>query len=282
MKSRLSLFIIVFLISFGSEAQVNAFLNVDQNEGCDTLKITTTSEFLPAIVDSMILDFGNGYADTIINPTYGQTNTYTYDSIGDYTISLTVFLNSDSAINSTLIHVYPYPDASFDYNLYGYPSTNDTFFYSNKHYLFISQYPNDTTHTWLINNIQQYSQIDSMGYNFTTIGVQNITHTVVIHGCSSTSEQSMGITSEEIKIPNIFSPNNDGINDVFYIQTDGEIVYKLTVLDRNGSRVFLAEGKVISWDGRSYWGEQLSPGNYYYYLEPSFGEKKTGIIYLAR
>jgi len=283
MKGRLPVLIIILFIGFNLQAQsLKAFLKVDKSEGCDSLSVTTTSEFLPTVVDSFILNYGNGYADTVINPTYGQNNTYTYDSVGNYTITLTVYLDSDSATDSTFIHVYPFPNANFTYSLYGYPSINDTFFYSNRRYLFIAQYPNDTTHSWLVNNELQYSQTDSMGYNFKTIGIQNITHTVVIHGCSSTSTQNLEIKAQEIKIPNIFSPNGDGINDVFYIQTDGEISYKFTVLDRNGSRVFLTEGRVISWDGRTYWGEQLSPGNYYYYLEPSSGESQTGIIYLAR
>ena len=267
---------------FSLNAQVKAFLKVDKSEGCDSLTVITISEFLPTTVDSLILNYGNGYSDTIMNPTYGQTNTYTYDSVGNYTIVLTVFSNSNIGVDSTSVHVYPFPNSDFIYHLYGYPSVNDTFYYSNRRYLFIGQYPNDTTHSWLIDNELQYSKIDSMGYNFPQIGTYNIVHTVVVHGCSSTSEQMIEIKNQEIKIPNIFSPNGDGINDVFYIQTDGEISYKLTILDRNGSRVFTSEGKIISWDGRTYWGEKLNPGNYYYYLEPSVGETQTGIIYLAR
>ena len=282
MRSRFFTLIVVLLFGLSLKAQVTAFLKVNYTEGCDTLEITANYEFLPTVIDSLILDYGDETFDTIINPTYGDEITHLYDTTGDFTITLTVYLDNYFDTDSKLIHVYPSPNANFSYALYGYPSFQDTFFFSNKRYLFVGQYPNDTTHTWWINDDLQYSKIDSMGYNFKTIGVQTITHTIVVNGCSSTASKTLEIKKEPIKIPNIFSPNGDGINDVFYIQTNGETIYTFTVLDRNGSRVYIANGKIITWDGRTYWGELLSPGNYYYYLESSLGEKQTGVLYLAR
>lgn len=282
MRSRISTFIIILIASASLNAQVSAFLKVDVTEGCETLNVTTTSEFLPTVVDSIILDFGDGTIDTIINPAYGQNNTHTYDAVGNFTITLTAYLGVDSGFDTKTVHVYPLPNANFSSKLYGYPGLQDTFYYSNKRYLFVGQYPNDTTHTWAINGELQYSITDSIAYNFKTIGVQNITHTIIVNGCFSTSSQTIETKGEEVKIPNIFSPNGDGINDVFYIQTDGNMIYKFTVLNRNGSRVYTSEEKIISWDGRTYWGEQLHPGNYYFSLESSTGEIQTGVIYLAR
>jgi len=282
MTSRFSTFLILLLTSFSLQAQVSAFLDVDITEGCETLSVTTTNTLTPLPIDSIILDYGDGTADTIINPTSGYNTIHNYDTIGDFTIILTAYKDVNSDSDSKIVHIYPYPNANFTYQLYGYSGGENHFYFSNKKYLFIADYPNDTTHIWSVNNELRNSITDSMGYNFKTIGIQNITHIITIKGCSDTSSLALNITEQKTKIPNIFSPNGDGINDVFYIQTDGEMIYEFTVLDRNGSRVFVSEGRIISWDGRTYWGEQLHPGNYYFSLKPSSGETITGIIYLAR
>ncbi len=277
--------IIIFsiLLTYSAQAQVKAYItDLSPVRACDTLTTTFKAEFIPADSDSLIVDYGDGRKDTIQNPTYGQNLTHSYYQVGDYTITLSVYNDTGSAKDTEIVHVYGLPDASFVYDYYGYPGIQDTFYFSSNRYLFISQYPNDTTHSWLINEKLQYSNTDSMGYNFKKIGAYSIKHIVTINGCTDSSSQALEIKATEIKIPNIFSPNGDGINDVFYIQTDGETTYKFTVLDRNGSRVYTSEAKIISWDGRTYWGELLNPGNYYYSLTPTSGKTQTGIIYLAR
>ena len=284
---RSSLLIILFSITIGSYAQT-AILSTDPEllKGCETLTVETSSSGITGEgIDSLIIDFGDGYGDTIINAIEAQkyTHTHTYKDVGDYTITLSIINDGSLPVTKTKqVNIYPTPDSSFSFETYGLPGENDTFYYSNKQYIFIGLYPNVSIHTWLIDGVTQFSKGDTMGYNFITIGDHSITHTIDVSNCFSTSTQTINIIDKDIKIPNIFSPNNDGINDVFYIQTDGNMIYKFTVRDRNGSRVYTSEGKVISWNGRAYWGEQLHPGNYYFSLESSTGEIQTGIIYLAR
>ena len=285
MTSRLSAFILIFFLSFRISAQeVKLFIkDLSPTQGCETLTTSFITEFTPVSIDSLIISYGDGNSDTIPNPTYGDSHTHTYNSVNDYTITLTgIKSGSTTGHTSKMVSVDPLPNANFSEQFYGYPGLQDTFYFSNQRYLFIAEQAGDTTHTWTINGELQYSKTDSMGYNFKITGTQNITHSISINGCSASYSTSLEIVDQEIKIPNVFSPNNDGINDLFYIQTDGEMIYEFTVLDRNGSRVFTSEGKIISWDGRTYWGELLNPGNYYYTLKPTTGEIQTGIIYLAR
>jgi len=286
MSGQISALLIFFFLSLQIEAQeVKVFIkDLSPTQGCNTLTTTFKTEFSPLSIDSLIINYGDGLADTILNPTYGQSHTYTYGSANDYTITLTGIKSGyTTGYASDTVHVYPLPDARFSYAPYGYPGVKDTFYFSNRRYLFIaSEYPNDTTHSWFVNEIVQFGKTDSLAHNFNTIGTYSIKHKVSINGCIDSTSQSIKIENTDIKIPNVFSPNNDGINDLFYIQTDGETNYKFTIHDRNGSRVFILEGKIISWDGRTYWGEELNPGNYFYSLEPETGETQTGIIYLAR
>jgi len=284
MITKIFAFILLIFLSFGIQAQeLNAYIKeLTPTHDCQTLTTNFNVEFFPTPVDTLIINYGDGFKDTIPNPTYAQNFSHLYSTVGNYSITATVYKNNISDSDSKIVNVYPLPNASFVYDNYGYPGIQDTFYYSNNRYLFVSQYPNDTTHTWLINEVIQYSNTDSLGYNFKSIGNYSIKHIVNILGCTDSSSQTLEIKEHEIQIPNIFSPNGDGINDVFYIQTDGEMIYTFTVLDRNGNRVFTSESKIISWDGRTYWGELLNPGNYYYSLTPNNGETQTGVIYLAR
>lgn len=281
MDSKISTFILALLSSIILNAQVTASFSIDQTEGCGSLTVNFTNESIPIPIDSLTWNFGNDSLLTVLNPAFGHDTSYTY-SPGTYNVSITAHKDGASYTKTKVIHVYPYPNANFTSEYLGYPGLQDTFYFSNRRYLFIAQYPNDTNRVWSIDGASQFSIIDSMGFNFKTIGAHQVTHTITINGCTSTSSQSITIKDSEEKIPNVFTPNNDGINDVFYVQTDGEMTYKFTVLNRFGSRVFISEGKIISWDGYTYWGELLSPGTYYYILEPSQGEVKKGSIYLSR
>jgi len=68
-------------------------------------------------------------------------------------------------------------------------------------------------------------------------------------------------------IPNAFSPNGDGINDVFQVTFNCPDVssYVLSVYDRWGKRVFLSKVPGEGWDG-SHKGGMADAGTYFYYL----------------
>ncbi|WP_017732985.1 LamG-like jellyroll fold domain-containing protein [Nafulsella turpanensis] len=68
---------------------------------------------------------------------------------------------------------------------------------------------------------------------------------------------------EEIKIPNVFTPNNDGVNQFF--QMDERLLgAKLQVYQRTGKQVFYSDFYTNNWDGKG-----LSSGIYYYLIEDS-------------
>ena len=281
--SKWFLFILLSYISF---SQVSAWCDVTPNSACDTLTVTVfnySKDFNGNPVDSIIIDYGDGTIDTIPSPNHPQGFSHTFTNIGDYIIKLTAIKDgfSDSQIKQP-VHVYERPDSDFDYDFYGYSGLLDTFYYSNRRYLFTADYENDTTHQWWINGELQENFSNVVVHNFENSGNQTIKHKISFNGCADSTDISISITESETKIPNVFSPNGDGQNDVFYIQTDGNMNYKFTVINRHGSRVFVHEGQIISWDGRSYWGDELSPGNYFYVLEPDYGEIKKGVIFLAR
>ena len=71
-----------------------------------------------------------------------------------------------------------------------------------------------------------------------------------------------------LKIPNAFSPNNDGLNDTWVIE--GVARYpqtKLRIYNRWGSELYESgEGYQVQWDGTNN-GSPLATGTYYYVID---------------
>ena len=90
----------------------------------------------------------------------------------------------------------------------------------------------------------------------------------------------------EPTIPNVFSPNGDGVNDKFVILIDNEQLYSLTILGKDGNLVFESNDKNNQWDGRDYkTGAVCQAGTYYMifrykYKDAQTEHKATGKIVL--
>ncbi len=69
----------------------------------------------------------------------------------------------------------------------------------------------------------------------------------------------------EIIIPNVFTPNGDGINDVFHFQNEEFWNIKTQIFNRWGQLVFEGEG-TERWDG-TFEGNKASDGVYFYFIE---------------
>jgi gliding motility-associated-like protein len=66
----------------------------------------------------------------------------------------------------------------------------------------------------------------------------------------------------EIFIPNIFTPQNDGINDVFYIKGIEEGIWELTILNRWGQKIYQTKNYENNWKA-----ENCESGVYFYVLK---------------
>jgi gliding motility-associated-like protein len=69
-----------------------------------------------------------------------------------------------------------------------------------------------------------------------------------------------------LELPNVFTPNNDGINDFLIINTEGLTEFSLVVLDQRNKIIYTSQDTTISWDGLSFSGETVPSGNYVYFI----------------
>jgi gliding motility-associated-like protein len=100
--------------------------------------------------------------------------------------------------------------------------------------------------------------------------------------CAQTFKVNLHVL-KNISPANAFSPNGDGVNDVWvlkYIETYPNVT--VDVFNRYGEKVFFSQGYSIPFDG-NYKGKALPVGTYYYMIDPKNGRKTiTGALTLIR
>jgi gliding motility-associated-like protein len=104
------------------------------------------------------------------------------------------------------------------------------------------------------------------------------------NGCGDSASVNITVNQREsIFVPNAFTPNGDGQNDVITVfgSTDVQIVNKFMVFDRWGELLFESSDFTPNdlsngWDGK-FKGEFLNPGVFVYYAEFTLvnGRKST-------
>jgi gliding motility-associated-like protein len=103
-----------------------------------------------------------------------------------------------------------------------------------------------------------------------------------IRGCVSKDTAQIKV-SPEIVVPNTFTPNADGINDLWNIQ--GLIAYSDATVDvftRYGQKVFHSIGYDKPWDG-IFNGKRLPVGVYYYVIDTKlYNQVLSGSLTLIR
>ncbi|MDD2983368.1 MAG: gliding motility-associated C-terminal domain-containing protein [Crocinitomicaceae bacterium] len=80
-----------------------------------------------------------------------------------------------------------------------------------------------------------------------------------------------------IFIPNAFSPNGDGDNDLLYVRSAVTTDILFRVFDRWGEMVFESTSLHIGWDGK-YKGKNLAPDVYDYYLKATCINGESSIL----
>lgn len=87
-------------------------------------------------------------------------------------------------------------------------------------------------------------------------------------GCNDTLDYNFIVDDmSEVKLVNVFTPNNDGVNDVFRPITKGLFEMKVWVFDRWGVLMYNWNGVKGSWDGYTTSGIKCPDGVYAYVLE---------------
>ena len=116
----------------------------------------------------------------------------------------------------------------------------------------------------------QYSYIDT-GIYIINLNIENQ------YGCiDSTSREVIIYPPYDIFIPTAFSPNNDGINDIFKPTLYGTTSFKMTIINRWGMLIYNTDDKNKGWNGiSSNNSDSFMSGSYTYRIDVTdyFGKK---------
>ena len=77
-------------------------------------------------------------------------------------------------------------------------------------------------------------------------------------------EETEDVKEMEFIIPNIFTPNNDGFNDIFKITPTNAIDFEVVIYNRWGQMVFSWNSPSGYWDGKNQLGFEVPDGTYFY------------------
>lgn len=80
-------------------------------------------------------------------------------------------------------------------------------------------------------------------------------------------------TYKIIKMPDVFSPNGDNTNDLFFIETEGLLDFNIVIINSSSSVVFQSTDVNFKWDGYDRFGEEAPNGRYVYFIT---AKDKTG------
>jgi len=125
----------------------------------------------------------------------------------------------------------------------------------------------------------------------TVIATPSVTTTYTVigknsDGCSAEREITVIVGCSDFIVPNVFTPNNDGINDDFVIPAQQMTAYSIMVYDRWGKVVYKSDNPLVYWNGLDANGQLVSDGTYYYVIKAQCGNgtsfNKKGFVQVLR
>ncbi len=205
--------------------------------------------------------FGNGDSSKL------ETPVYCYKDTGVFSVSLTA--TSDSGCSSTLkavnlIKVYPPPTANFTYspqpiNILS-PEVQFTDLSTGKYP--ISQW------IWGFGQGDSVSYLRNPSHFYPDTGTYCATLVVVdMHGCVDSITNCFVVNPVfTLYIPDAFSPNGDGINDVFMAKGSYVKTFEMYIFDRWGMQLFHSTDMNNGWTGVVKNGSTICQEDTYVYL----------------
>jgi gliding motility-associated-like protein len=220
--------------------------------GCTpiTTNFTDSSSVTGGVIISWRWDFGDGGQSDSKNPTHIFSTTGTTTSV--YTVTLTV-KSSNGCISvlkkDKMIKVYPMPVANFDAP-FSTSILNPLVHFTNNSVGGISwEWDFGDSLCTPANNVStQFSPnhlYSEIGHYCAKLLVTNS------GGCKESTIHCIDVDPQfVIFIPNAFTPNGDGDNDVFYAKGEYINDFEMRIFDRWGNMIYYADNINKPWNGK--------------------------------
>ena len=201
---------------------------------------------------------GTGPYSYVWQPGGQTTQTITGLAPGSYTVTVTDATGCAIGSDTVVVPQGTGPTASFLLNpspVASFPGT----------LCMTDQTPGGTAWNWFVNGNPVST---SSSYCYTIPDTGQICVTLFVQdslGCADSASQCVTVLGESIiSIPNVFTPNNDGSNDVFEVTWTGLTGLECKIYDRWGVMIYEWNGLTGKWDGRTTSGKPATDGVYYW------------------
>lgn len=116
--------------------------------------------------------------------------------------------------------------------------------------------------TWFIDNVETELNADG-SLTFPLDTVYNVRLECVNEsGCNSKAQKEVNVGFVQLLLPNTFTPDGDGLNDVFKPAMYGIQQLEISIFNRWGEEIYNGSGITSGWDGRTSSGEIAADGIY--------------------
>lgn len=219
-------------------------------------------------------DFGDGHNSTSVAyayHSYSNSGTYTVSLISTSSVGCSDTISKTVTVNSNSIYV------DFDY-LSPSISCSDSVVFNNKSTGAIN-------YNWNFGDGTTSTQTSPL--HFYNPGTYLVTLVVNGTGCTDTLVKEINISdiiNTDENIPNVFTPNGDGVNEKFDFRMIEKCNdFSFEIFDRWGLSILKStQSHQYFWDGRTTSGEAVTDGTYFYIMNISNGTKLKGTITLFR
>ncbi len=227
--------------------------------GCLPIEATFSSNFTEG--DDYIWLFGDGTTGS------GQDTSHVYTEPGTYTVSLITVNCGIPDTVSQIVVIDGLPEAYFD----DYPER----VIMNTLVEFTNLSTNAVTYLWDFGDGGTSTDVNGQ-HIYTELGTYTVCLTATnSNGCSDIyCRQVIVEASGAVGVPNAFTPNGDGVNDILIVKGFGFADMQFLVFNRWGELVFQTDDPRIGWDG-SYRGREQEMEVYVYVLQGNFADGNT-------
>lgn len=192
-----------------------------------------------------------------------QNPSYSYTQSGDFNVELSVTTAAgctDDTTHPSTIHAWPVAEAGFSFTPFNPDPLNPVVD-------FIDESRGAAEIEWSFGDGATSTEFNPSHF-YAESGVYEIIQWVTTeNGCGDQVAGELEIRDPFlIYIPTAFSPNDDGINEVFYAQGEGIRTFRMIIYNRWGEPLFDTANMENGWDG-TYKGKQVEAGVYTYHVE---------------
>ena len=216
----------------------------------------------PINVDSLIWDMGDG--NQVPNMNNFQ---YNYETPGTYVASVTLFSADGCAITTILDSVTVFDDG-LDANFTATPmlvDQNDPIVFNDQSTFVSSPI---VSWTWdLSDTVYSVNNNADQTTSYAISGPYTITLTVEDQqGCEDSYTLVVNVKDPDLIIPNVITPNGDGINDLLHLSEVFFKSYNVQIFNRWGHLIYelINQTGLALWDGKTASGDTVTDGVYFY------------------